>query len=308
MIRYILRRLLFSIPVLLGVTLLIFLLLHFIPGDPIKVYFGLEMNDPELIALKREELGLNDPLITQYIRFVGDALKGDLGESIQTLRPVLPDLIDRFKNTAQLATLSIFIAIVFGITFGLLSALKPYSLLDNFSLGLSLAGISLPVFWIGLLLMWLFSVRLGLLPSAGKGDWKNLILPSVAMSGPSMALIARITRANILEVIHRDFVRTAKSKGLKENIIIIRHILPNALLPTITIIGLQFGYLISGAVLTESVFSWPGLGRLIVESIKSRDYPVVMGGVMLIAVIFVIVNLLVDILYGLLDPRVRTQG
>jgi peptide/nickel transport system permease protein len=307
-IRYILRRLLWSIPVLIGVTLFIFLLIHLIPGDPVKIFYGIEMNDPKLIALKREELGLNDPLIIQYFRFVLNALRGDFGVSIQTLRPVLPDLIQRLGNTAQLATLSIVLAVVLGILFGILSALKPYSLLDNLTLGVSLAGISLPVFWIGLLLMWLFSVRLGLLPPAGKGDWRNLILPAVTMSGPSLALVARITRANILEVIHRDYVRTAQSKGLRVRNVMIRHVLPNALLPTITVIGLQFGYLLAGAVLTESVFTWPGLGRLIVDSIKTRDYPVVQGGVILIAVIFVLINLSVDLTYGLLDPRIRTES
>jgi len=294
------------VPVLIGVSMLVFLLLHLVPGDPVKVFYGLEMNDPVLIEMKREELGLNDPLLQQYLRFTGRLAQGDWGNSIQTMRPVLPDLLERLGNTAQLASLSILIAIVAGLSLGMLSALKPYSLLDNFSLGLSLAGISLPVFWIGLLLMWLFSVRLGILPATGKGDWRNLILPSITMSGPSLALVARITRASILEVINRDFVRTARSKGLAERAVMIRHVLPNALLSTITVIGLQFGYLLAGAVLTESVFSWPGLGRLIVESIKARDYPVVQGGVLLIAFIFLIVNLLVDLLYGILDPRIRT--
>jgi len=306
MLRYILRRFLWAVPVLIGVSMLVFLLLHLVPGDPVKVFYGLEMNDPVLIEMKREELGLNDPLLQQYLRFTGRLAQGDWGNSIQTMRPVLPDLLERLGNTAQLASLSILIAIVAGLSLGMLSALKPYSLLDNFSLGLSLAGISLPVFWIGLLLMWLFSVRLGILPATGKGDWRNLILPSITMSGPSLALVARITRASILEVINRDFVRTARSKGLAERAVMIRHVLPNALLSTITVIGLQFGYLLAGAVLTESVFSWPGLGRLIVESIKARDYPVVQGGVLLIAFIFLIVNLLVDLLYGILDPRIRT--
>ena len=194
MLRYILRRFLWAVPVLIGVSMLVFLLLHLVPGDPVKVFYGLEMNDPVLIEMKREELGLNDPLLQQYLRFTGRLAQGDWGNSIQTMRPVLPDLLERLGNTAQLASLSILIAIVAGLSLGMLSALKPYSLLDNFSLGLSLAGISLPVFWIGLLLMWLFSVRLGILPATGKGDWRNLILPSITMSGPSLALVARITR------------------------------------------------------------------------------------------------------------------
>ncbi len=308
MSRYLLHRLLWAVPVLIGVSLLIFVLLHLVPGDPVKIFYGLEMNDPELIALKREELGLNDPLWVQYMRFLADALRGDWGLSIQTLRPVLPDLLERLRNTAELATLSIALAAVAGVSLGVLSALKPYSWLDNFSLGVSLGGISLPVFWIGLLLMWLFSVRLGWLPATGRGSWQNLVLPAITMSGPSLALIARITRASILEVINKDFVRTAHSKGLGQRAVMIHHILPNALLSTVTIIGLQFGYLLAGAVLTESVFSWPGLGRLIVESIKARDYPVVQGGVLLIAFIFVIINLVVDLLYGVLDPRIRTGG
>jgi ABC-type dipeptide/oligopeptide/nickel transport system permease component len=212
----------------------------------------------------------------------------------------------RLYNTGELAVLGIILASVVGISLGILSTLKPYSWLDNVSLVVSLAGISMPVFWVGLLLMWLFAVQLGWFPATGRGDWKNLVLPTITTSGPSLALVARVTRASILEVVNKDYVRTAHSKGLTRQGVMIGHVLPNALLSTVTVIGLQLGRLLAGAVLTESVFAWPGLGRLVVEAIKARDYPVVQGSLLLITLMFVLINLLVDLLYGVLDPRVRS--
>jgi len=306
MLRIIVNRLLLAIPVLVGVTLLVFLILHSVPGDPVSTFYGMDLAPGDDLEAMRRELGLDRPLSAQYLDFLWQAVHGDLGNSIKTRRPVLQDLSLGLANTAQLAMASILIAVVVGMGLGILAAYKAYSVWDNISLTISLFGISLPVFWIGLLLIWLMAVKLSLLPPGGKGDWRNLILPALTLSLASIAVISRVTRASLLEILNEDYIRTARSKGLSGLVIMMRHTLPNGIFPVITVVGLQFGYLLAGTVLVETVFSWPGMGRYLVDAIKFRDYPVVQGGVLIVAVVFVVVNLLVDILYYVLNPRLRT--
>lgn len=307
MLRIVLNRLLLAIPVLLGVSLLVFIILHSVPGDPVSTFYGLDITSENDLDAMRHKLGLDRPLAEQYLDFLWKAAHGDLGNSIKTRRPVVTDLANNLANTAQLATASILIAILVGLSLGIIASYKPYSLWDNLSLTVSLLGISLPIFWIGLILIWIMAVKLAILPPGGKGGWEYLILPAITLSLPSIAVISRVTRASMLEVMHEDYIRTARSKGLSSVKILLRHALPNSIFPVITVTGLQFGYLLAGTVLTETVFSWPGMGRYIVDAIKFRDYPVVQGGVLIIATIFVLVNLLVDVLYRVFNPRLRTE-
>jgi peptide/nickel transport system permease protein len=307
MLRIISNRLLLAIPVLLGVSLLIFLILHSVPGDPVTTFYGIDIGPGDDLAAMRAEFGLDKPLAQQYLNFVYKAIQGDLGNSIKTRRPVVDDLAQGIKNTAQLAITSITIAIIVGLLFGILAAFKPYSIWDNITLSISLLGISLPIFWIGLLLIWLFAVKLSLLPSGGKGGIEHLILPAITLALPSIAVISRVTRASLLDILNEDYIRTARSKGISNTKVMLGHTFPNGIFPIITVIGLQFGYLLAGTVLTETVFSWPGLGRYIVDAIKFRDYPIVQGGVVIIAAIFVVVNLIVDILYHVFNPKLRSE-
>lgn len=308
MIHLIVNRILLAIPVLLGVSLLVFVILQSVPGDPVSTFYGLDVASPEELERMRRQLGLDRTLIEQYVDFLWKAVQGDLGNSIKTRRPVIQDLAVNLVNTGQLALAGISIAIAVGLVLGIAAASKPFSIWDNLSLGVSLIGISLPIFWIGLLMIWGFAVKLAWFPSGGKGSWEHLVMPAITLSLPSIAVISRVTRAGMLEVLNEDYIRTAKSKGISKVKILIRHALPNSIFPVITVTGLQFGYLLAGTVLTETVFSWPGLGRYIVDAIKFRDYPVVQGGVLLIATIFVLVNLIVDILYHVLNPRLQTEG
>jgi peptide/nickel transport system permease protein len=308
MLRIVLNRLLLAIPVLVGVSLLVFIILHSVPGDPVSTFYGLDITSENDLDAMRHKLGLDRPLAEQYLDFLWKAAHGDLGNSIKTRRPVVTDLANNLANTAQLATASILIAILVGLSLGIIASYKPYSLWDNLSLTVSLLGISLPIFWIGLILIWIMAVKLAILPPGGKGGWEYLILPAITLSLPSIAVISRVTRASMLEVMNEDYIRTARSKGLSSVKILLRHALPNSIFPVITVTGLQFGYLLAGTVLTETVFSWPGMGRYIVDAIKFRDYPVVQGGVLIIATIFVLVNLLVDVLYRVFNPRLRTEG
>lgn len=305
MLELLVRRLAATVLVLFGLSLLVFLMLRLVPGDPIQVYLGVEAADPALEQQLRRELGLDRPVLVQYARYVGRIVVGDLGRSILTRRAVLEDLLPKAGNTAQLAAASLAIALTVGISLGMLAAVRRFSFWDHAGLLVALAGISLPVFWTGLLLQWLFSVQLGLLPAAGKGGFERLILPAVTLSAPSIALVSRVTRASLLEIFQQDFVRVARAKGLSARAVLLRHVLPNGILPVITVVGLQFGYMLAGAVLTETVFAWPGLGRLIVDAIKDRDYPVVQGGVLLVGTVFVALNLTVDLLYLAVDPRLR---
>ena len=306
MIKYIVRRLIALIPVLLGVTLIVFTLLYFTPGDPALVMLGDEAT-PEAIAQIHEELGWNDPFWVRYFHYVVDLLHGDLGQSYTNGRPVFELLIERLPKTITLALISTAIAVTLGIILGIIAAIKQNSIFDNLCMLLALVGISMPHFWQGLLLMLLFGVKLGWLPISGWGEVGNVILPSLTIGLGSMVIIARMTRSSMLEVINQDYINFAKAKGQKSSRIITGHELRNALIPIITTIAIQFGNMLGGSVITETIFAIPGVGKLMVDSIRSANYPVVQGGVLLIACIYCVNNLLVDVIYAFVDPRVKTN-
>ena len=305
MSNFILRRLLLLIPIFIGVSILSFLMMHLIPGDPARIMAGQDATYEEIQSI-RVEFGLDKSLPVQYVLFMEGVLDGNL-KSIKTQRPVLKEIYPRFLNTIELSLVSILIYAFLGLGFGIIAAVKHNSWLDNFVMGFSLFGVSMPVFWLGILLIIVFSLILGWLPAAGKGGIQHIILPSITLGMATSAIIARMTRASMLQVMNQDFIRTADAFGISQRKIIYKYTLKNALIPVVTVIGLQFGYMLGGAVLTESVFGWPGLGRFIVDSIFARDYPVVQVGIMLIALTFVLVNLLVDITYAFLDPRIRRR-
>ncbi|HEX7124461.1 MAG TPA: ABC transporter permease [Thermodesulfobacteriota bacterium] len=305
------RRLAAACLILVGVSLLVFVAVRLIPGDPAAVLAGADTTSEQIEQIRRD-LGLDRPIWVQYARYVRRALEGDLGRSIHSRQPVAEEILGRFPATLELTLASLVIASIVGIGVGVLSAVRQYSLLDHVTMVGALAGISMPVFLIGILLVWFFSLYLGWLPTGGRPEcWAcadrviHLILPTLTLAGISVGMIARLTRATMLEVIREDFNRTARAKGLGEWSVIWRHALRNALIPVVTFLGLQFGVLLGGAVVTETIFSWPGMGRLVVDAIGSRDYPVIQGTVLFMAVLFVLINLAVDLLYGVLDPRVR---
>lgn len=312
MTRYIARRLLLAIPTLIGVTFLVFWSIRLVPGDPAIALAG-ELATPELIAKVRNDLGLDQPVFVQYALYIGRILQGDMGNSIRSRVPVLDEIALRLPRTLTLALVSLVVSAVIGITIGVSSATRPNSWLDTGSMIFALLGVSMPIFWLGLMLMIFFAVLLpqwlGLsgpvLPPTGWGTWQQLVMPVMALAANSMAIQARMTRACMLEVLRQDYIRTARAKGQRERIVIYGHALRNALLPIVTILGLQFGTLLGGAVLTETVFALPGVGRLLVDSIGFRDYPVIQGTVLVIAIGFVLTNLVVDILYAYLDPRIQ---
>ena len=304
MVSYIIRRLLLTVPTLIGVTLIVFSMVRLIPGDPAIAIAG-EHASAEIVTAIRERLGLDRPFPVQYTIFLGNLLRGDLGRSAWTGRPVSAELWGRFRNTLELTGASILIALVVGLVAGIISATRQYSFFDYIAMVGAMMGVSIPIFWLGLMLMLLFAVFLGWLPAMGRGTIAHLVLPAVALSTGSAAIIARMTRSSMLEVFHQDYIRTARAKGVIERLVIFKHAMRNALVPVVTIVGLQFGALLGGAILTETVFAWPGMGRLIVEAIFARDYPLVQGGVLLAAAAFVLVNLVVDLLYSFIDPRIR---
>ncbi len=304
MISYIVRRLLLAIPVLLGVVTLVFLALRLIPGDPALVMAG-EAAPQEVVARIRTQLGLDRPLTVQYGIYIWNLLRGDLGQSARTRRPVTQELGFRLPATLELASASMAIAILLGLTAGIISATRQYSVLDYGTMVGALMGISIPVFWFGLMAMWIFSVQLGWFPVGGRGTLRHLVLPAITLGAMATGMIARMTRSSMLEVLRQDYIRTGMAKGLTERAVNLRHALRNALIPVVTVVGLQFGGLLAGSVLTETVFTWPGVGRLMVDSITNRDYPVVQGAVLVIALIFIGVNLLVDLAYSFVDPRIR---
>lgn len=311
MYKYIARRLLMLIPVLIGVTFIVFFILALTPGDPVTIILG-EHATQESIEAMREELGLDDPLLVRYGRYLGGLLKGDLGVSYKNKLSVAEQIMERFPNTLILALCGITIALCVGIPIGIISAKNQYTMLDNVSMVAALIGISMPLFWLGLLMVIVFALNLRWLPSSGMGDTpiallKSLVLPSIALSTGSAAMITRMTRSSMLEVIRQDYIDTARAKGVKESKITTRHMLKNALIPIITVVGLQFGHLLGGAVLTETVFSWPGIGRFVVEAIKMKDTPTVLGTVIFMSVVFSFVNLAIDILYAFIDPRIKSQ-
>lgn len=306
MLNFLLKRLLAIIPVLLGISLLLFFMLRMLPGDPALVLAG-QMASPEDVALIRIQLGLDKPLHTQYASFLNRLVHLDLGKSARTQNPVIREIWARLPNTVLLALCAITLACMFGIPAGIVAAVRPYTWVDYLVTSASLFGISMPVFWLGTMLMIVFSILLQWLPAGGIGTWKHLILPSVTLSTYVVAFISRMTRSCMLEVLAQDYVTTARSKGLKENVIILKHALKNALIPIITVVGLQFGLLLGGAVLTETVFAWPGLGRLIVDSILARDYAMIQGSILIFGLLYTLVNLLVDLTYAFVDPRIRYE-
>jgi ABC-type dipeptide/oligopeptide/nickel transport system permease component len=307
MYQYILRRLLLTIPVVIGVSVIVFGIIRLLPGDPARALAGVQAT-PEYIEQVRERYGLDEPVYVQYWNFVSGAAQGDLGRSTFSNRPVTTEIGERFPRTLLLASVSLAIATVIGVSAGIVSATRRNSLFDNASMFAALVGVAAPVFWLALMLQLLFSVQLRWLPPTGMGSIRHIILPSITLGLASAALMARITRSSMLDVLRQDFITTARAKGLAERVVVYKHALKNALIPVVTVLGLQFGILLGGAVLTETVFAWPGVGRLLVDSILRRDYPVVQGTVMLLAFLFVIINLVVDIIYAFLDPRIHYQG
>jgi len=302
--RYILRRVLTLIPVLWGVTTLVFLILHLIPGDPAALMLG-ETATPGDIARLRDSLGLNVPFWKQYGLFYVHLVEFNFGRSFHSGLSVFSTVIERFPATLLLTTAGVSIAVIIGLPFGIFAALKKYSLIDNLSMVISLIGVSMPVFWLGPLLIILFSVQLRIFPVSGSGTWQHLVLPAVTLGFALAAIIARMTRASMIEVLDQDYIRTARAKGLPERVVILKHALRNALIPIVTIVGLQFGALLGGAIITEIVFAWPGIGRLLILAIQRRDYPVVQGCVLVIAFSYILINFLTDVIYAYLDPRIR---
>jgi peptide/nickel transport system permease protein len=330
--RYAVRRSLTVVPVLLGVSVLVFGFVHLIPGDPAVTMLG-ERATPEKVAEVRARLGLDQPIHQQYLLYLGKVLRGDLGISIVRGDPVLTDLLRRFPATVELAVAAILLAVLVGVPVGIVSAVWRRSLLDSVARILALTGVSMPIFWLGVMLAWVFAVELRWLPTGARLDsvadyepwthfvlldavlqrqWamigdalRHLVLPAVALATIPLAVVARMTRASMLEVLSRDYVRTAEAKGLSRAAVVLRHALRNALLPVLTVIGLQAGALLAGAILTETIFSWPGIGRWLYEAIESRDYPIVQGASLFVGVVVVLVNLVTDLLYAAVDPRIK---
>ena len=303
MTAFIVRRLLLAIPTLVGVLVVAFLLLYVAPGDPVMAMVG-ERADEQTIARLREELRLNDPLPVQFGHYVAGVVKGDLGRSYITNRPIRNDIVERFPKTLQLAGAAMLLATVCGITLGILSARRPGGVIDRFGLLVAYLGISFPVYWVGLLLILLFAVTLHWLPPSGFGGLRYLALPALALGMRSIAFLARMTRSSMLDALGADYVRTARAKGVRESVVVARHALRNALIPIITVIGLDFGAYLTGSILTETVFGWPGLGRYVVNAIARRDLPAIQGSVLFLSVVFVLVNLITDLAYAKADPRV----
>ena len=303
---FLLRRVLLAIPTLVGVLVVVFLLLYVAPGDPVQEMVG-ERADAETIARLRRELRLDDPVPVQFAHYAGGVLSGDLGTSYITGRPILRDIAERFPKTLLLAATAMVLAALLGISIGVVTARWPGGLLDRVTLGAAYLGISFPVYWVGLLLILLFAVTLRWLPPSGYGRAQYLVLPALALGSRSIAFLARVTRSSMLEVLGSDFVRTARAKGLVERTVVVRHALRNALIPVITVLGLDFGYYLTGSILTETIFSWPGLGRYVVNAISRRDLPAIQGSVLFLSVVFVAVNLLTDLAYAKADPRVSYE-
>jgi len=334
MLAYIIRRILILIPTLLGVSIIVFLMLHMTPGDPAELLLGERATEEALIEL-REHLGLNKPLYVQYGMFLKRLMKGDLGETIWTRQKVWIEVRERFPATIELTLAALCIACFFGIIFGIISATKQYSIFDYVSMLGALAGVSMPIFWLGLIFMLIFSLNLGWLPISGRlsididleiitnfyildsvltRNWAalkdalwHIIMPAVTLSTIPMAIVARMTRSAMLEVLRQDYIKTAKAKGLSNFIVTFKHALRNALIPVVTTVGLQFGVALGGAILTETIFAWPGVGKWMYNAVEQRDYMVIQGGTLIIAAVFVVINLCVDVLYAVINPRISVQ-
>ncbi len=303
MLAFIVRRLALSIPTLLGVMIVVFLLLYVAPGDPVQDMVG-ERADAETIARLRKELHLDEPVAKQFTLYASGVLRGNLGNSYITQRPIISDIRERFPKTLLLAGSAMLLATVLGVTIGVFSARNQGGWFDRLGLGFAYLGISFPVYWVGLILILIFAVTLKWLPPSGYGGIRYLILPAFALGSRSIAFLARVTRSSMLEVLGGDFVRTARAKGLRESVVIFKHALRNALIPIITVLGLDFGYYLTGSILTETIFSWPGIGRYVVNAIARRDLPAINGSVLFLSVVFVLVNLITDLAYAKADPRV----
>jgi peptide/nickel transport system permease protein len=331
---YVTKRLLLLIPVLLGVSILSFSLIRLAPGDPARTIAG-EHASPQTISAIREKYGLDKPFTTQYWVWLKRVLRGDLGRSIVSNEYVTREILDRFPNTMELTFFAMFIAVAVGAVAGIVSASRQYSVIDYTTMGVALFGVSMPVFWLGIMLMMIFGVFLKWLPIGGRIDtlipfrrvtglylldsligwngpalassFRHLIMPSIALATIPMATIARVTRSSMLEVLRQDFIRTERAKGLSERVVIYKHAARNALLPVVTVIGLEFGLLLAGAILTETIFAWPGIGRYVVNAVRMRDYPAVQGCLLFFALTFVVVNLITDLLYVLIDPRIKYE-
>lgn len=304
MTQYLFRKLLSMVFVLWGVSVMVFSTIHLLPGDAVD-YLTSEVANPEFVQRLRNELGLDRPVVVQYGVWLSKALRGDLGRSLTDRRPVAAQVVSRLKNTAQLAVFGLLVAGSLGILAGVISAARPYTAFDYASMFFALVGVSIPSFFLGLLLMLVFAVDLRLLPAAGTGTPLHLVLPSLTLGLVSAGLVARLTRSAMLDVVKQDFVRTARAKGVRDVAVLMRHAFRNSLLPIVTILGLQVGYMLGGSVIVESVFAWPGMGSLVVEAAIRRDYPTVQGALLVYAFLIALVNLLVDTLYVVLDPRVR---
>jgi len=334
MLAYILRRILILIPTLLGVSIIVFVMLHLTPGDPAELLLGERATEEALVEL-REHLGLNEPLYVQYGMFLKRLMKGDLGETIWTRQQVWTEVKERFPATIELTVVALCIACFFGIIFGIISATKQYSIFDYVSMIGALAGVSMPIFWLGLIFMLIFSLNLGWLPISGRlsvdidleiitnfyildavltRNWAalkdavwHIIMPAVTLSTIPMAIVARMTRSAMLEVLRQDYIKTAKAKGLSNFTVTFKHALRNALIPVVTTVGLQFGVALGGAILTETIFAWPGVGKWMYDAVMQRDYMVIQGGTLFIAAVFVVINLCVDVLYAIINPRISVQ-
>ena len=306
MLRYFVRRVLLAVPVLLGVATLVFSLIHLVPGDPAQAMMG-DGASPQDVAELRKNLGLDQPLLTQYVAFLGNAVKGDLGKSFRTGQPVTTMIIERIPATAELAVAAMFIAILIAIPLGVIAAVWRGTAVDYSAMTFALAGVSIPNFWLGPLLAIVFAVELGWLPVSGRGTPAHLVLPAISLGLALAAILARMTRASLLDELGELYVRAARARGVSNTSAISRHALRNSLVPLLTIVALQFGAVLTGAVITETIFAWPGIGRLLIQSIGFRDYPMVQGCILLIAVTYVSVNLITDLMYGFLDPRIRYE-
>lgn len=301
---YLARRLFEVIPVIIAVTFIVFVSVRLVPGDPARVIAGLEASDATVEAV-RKDMGLDRPLLSQYALFMADASRGDLGKSYYFGTPVIDEVLRRFPATAILALAGLAISIVVGMTIGVISAVNKGSFMDRGTLVLAIAGVSMPSFWLALLLIIVFAVNLQWLPAGGYGSWQHLVLPSLTLGLFGAGTIARLARSSMLEVLRQDYVRTGRSKGLPERTILIKHALRNALIPVVTVLGLQLGAFLSRAVVTETVFGWPGIARLSVTAVLDRDFPLIQGTVLWLALVFIAVNLLVDMIYSIVDPRIR---
>jgi ABC-type dipeptide/oligopeptide/nickel transport system permease component len=303
-IRYLTRRLLLTIPVILGVATLVFSLIHLVPGDPAQVMLGEGASEKDVIEL-RTRLGLDRPLVEQYGTFLGGLVRGDLGSSFRTGQPVTTSILERVPATVELALAAMAVAMIVALPLGIIAAVRHGGASDHAAMTLALAGISIPNFWLGPMLAIIFAIELGWFPVSGRGGVDSLVLPAISLGAALAAILARMTRASLLEELRELYVRAARARGVSRARAILRHALRNSLIPLATILGLQFGAVLTGAVITETIFAWPGIGRLLIQSITTRDYPLVQGCILLIAVTYVTVNLITDLLYGVLDPRIR---